>query len=136
MQLVGLAHQQLEGWNRGEVMSFLDSHAKTDPTWGRAHSIVKSNLGIGTHTWNLFRSCWTGGLATQDLIHALGFARLNPSSLIVAAGVSRNQGESDIDLLRRSIEMIGVPYSAVVLAVNYSCSMVLRSLPPACWRVV
>lgn len=113
---------------------FIEESIRRDPSWDRAYKIASERLQVPTHVWNLFRNGWNGALDTDEFIRVLGFSRLNPSCVLQAANLSDRN--ADVESLLQATELIGLRLSVVVLAINFTCTAILRSEPPPTWRPV
>lgn len=116
---------------------YFEESALKDPTWKRALGLsqeVQSTLH--SQVWSLVRSSWVGSMSSQEMIRALGFARLNPWWLIRATDFGAGVGFPDAEAVSHAIESLGVQQSAVVLTVGHFCQLVAERKPPRGWRAL
>lgn len=116
--------------------NYIEDVKEKDPTWSDAYSIVRKQIDIPTHVSRLFRGGWAGEADASEYMKVVGFAKLNPRCLLLAAEIDRSSVASGSEALSKSIFTLGVRLSAVILAINYSTKSVLRSKPPVGWRSV
>ncbi|MCB0317374.1 MAG: hypothetical protein KDD56_01360 [Bdellovibrionales bacterium] len=113
---------------------FLDIFSKNDPTWKRAMLVARKILKLNTQSWQLIKSGWLGSSTANDFKKILSFSELNPNCLITASGMNTPEFDKNADTLEHSINFLGSRYSAVILAINYTCNRVIKSKPKSHWK--
>lgn len=108
---------------------FQDDSGK-DATWKKAYAVVAKQLPVPSHVWRLVRCGWQAQADAREFLKILGFTRINPHCLLDAAELtSENPEIIDVNQFEKAIQILGLRYSAVVMAVNYVCRTVLNGKP-------
>lgn len=115
---------------------YLQENTSRDPTWRAAHEIVQKQLAVPTQLWRLIRTAWQGQLDSKEFIKLLGFSRINPVCLVQAAEIDTAGKAPTVEQLEQALQVLGIRYSAVVLAINFSCRAALQKKPPSTWRSI
>jgi hypothetical protein len=68
-----------------------------------------------------------------EYIKVMGFSELNPNCLLLAADFDLNE-KHDGTAVEHAISYLGIRFSAVVLAVNFTTSSFLQTSPPVGWK--
>jgi hypothetical protein len=113
--------------------SFFQESTVTDPTWVEALTIVRRQLPVPSHITNLIRCGWNGMIEPVEYIKVIGFSELNPNALLTAAEFDMDQ-KLDAAAVEHAISYLGIRFSAVVLAINYTTQSFLKHNPPAGWK--
>ncbi len=113
----------------------LSQSLEKDPSWQKAHDIVRSELKVPSHVARLFRGGWYGETDSKEYLKVLGFSRLNPICLLHAAeldpALAKENGAAAIE---HAISYLGVRLSAIVLAINLTSRRILEKKPPVGWK--
>ena len=112
----------------------LDGYATNDPTWKRAMLVARSKLPVSSQSWQLIKSGWYGQAEPSDFKKILSFSKLDPKSLLVAAGMNTDDFKPNAETLEQAINFLGTRLCSVVLAINLACRNILRSKPQTLWR--
>jgi len=116
------------------LIDLLGETALKDPTWKKARDVVAQHLVPPSHVVHLFRSAWNGQADGREFLKVLGFSRLNPACLLDAAGLPASSESNDASQIEQALQILGPRLSAVVLAVNLFCRVILSKKPTSAWR--
>lgn len=114
------------------LSTLFQENASHDPTWSEAFNIVRRQLPVPSHVFQLFKSGWNGCIDPIEYIKIMGFSRLNPVCLVRAADMDENNLSTAA--INHSIEYLGIRFSAVVLAINYTSRAIVKRKPPPGWE--
>lgn len=104
-----------------------------DETWETAGRVVARTLNFPSTAWLLIRQAWISPVSEKEFLKLLGFSRLNPLALFAAAELPIPTEKLEVAEAERALQVLGIRFSAVVLAINYSCRAALMSKPPQLW---
>ena len=136
MPIFTLGEKALEQQSaQSDVVNFGKQYAVSDPSWLQAFDIAHSCMPLSQNIEQLFRSAWRMQLEPKEFLRQLGFCRLNLASLMAAAEI-KVEGELDYKTVEQAINYLGVRYSTVVLAVNYTCEIIEKTSPPQLWSEI
>lgn len=113
---------------------FLTDSTAKDPTWSEAYRIVKTGLMVPSHVFRLFKEGWNGAIEPKQYLKVMGFSRLNPACLLDAAEFDTENEPVEGNSISHAITYLGIPFSAVVLAVNLTSRIILKSKPRTGWK--
>jgi hypothetical protein len=110
---------------------------QNDRTWQNALEIVQSSVETPSAVPTLIRNSLSGLYGTTDFMHAAGFSGWNPRCLLRAANLPSEGDDITAADVAQAVDRLGVRTAAVVAGINFSCTQVLRSDPPAAlWQRV
>ncbi|MEZ4754429.1 MAG: hypothetical protein R3A13_09005 [Bdellovibrionota bacterium] len=113
----------------------LDDIIASDPTWKRSLDIANQYITVTTQTWQLVKSSWYGEADMTNFTRTISFSYLEPKCLLIAAGMDNpKEFEPQLDTLKQAIQFLGFKFSAVVLATNVACRMVMKTKPESHWK--
>ncbi|MGI6523711.1 MAG: hypothetical protein ACOX2O_00220 [Bdellovibrionota bacterium] len=117
-----------------DLQSLLKDSAQKDPTWDVAREIVAERMVMPNSLLYLIRSAWNGNIDITEFIRLVAFSGLNASCLLTAAEL-RTSGETPpLPLLEKAIDLLGIRFSGLVLAINATVRAILITKPPTGWR--
>jgi len=118
-----------------EVVSVLDESLVRDPTWKKAYAITQRELRLPSHFWRMVRTGWNRQVDPADFVKLLGMCKMHPACLFNAAGMEVKP-EPSAASIEQAIQFLGVRYSAVIIAINFTCRSILRNKPPPAWKAI
>ena len=117
-----------------EISQLIDTSAKPDPTWQLAQSIVEQRIDAPSPVLQFVRGGWNERLASLEFVRLVGGSRMNVNCLLQAAEFYGDGRRPDATYIIKSVEKLGVRFSAVVLTINLLVRLLLKSKPPPLWR--
>lgn len=117
-----------------ELSQLLNKVSEPDPTWELARVCVQRHLSVPSTLPRLIKSGWEAQMSQADFMRLLGGCRLNAGCLLAAAQIMSDGRKPSAQDVTNALNSLGMGYAAVVIAVNVTTRLFLKSKPPPVWK--